>query len=254
MGLFNFLFLSTPSARRATFPTSKPTRKQSYFYPRPPRGGRPTPSKTGRRGGDFYPRPPRGGRREEELAAHHQKLFLSTPSARRATERLRVPRLSSPNFYPRPPRGGRLALARLFVHGMDFYPRPPRGGRPSARFRSPTLCLNFYPRPPRGGRPELYTAGRLFNGISIHALREEGDAMRSTPSSTSSRFLSTPSARRATACENHRTRPECYFYPRPPRGGRQVCLVRHDPVHDISIHALREEGDRRRGSVHLPCA
>ena len=153
MGLFNFLFLSTPSARRATFPTSKPTRKQSYFYPRPPRGGRPTPSKTGRRGGDFYP-------------------------------------------------------------------RPPRGGRPSARFRSPTLCLNFYPRPPRGGRPELYTAGRLFNGISIHALREEGDAMRSTPSSTSSRFLSTPSARRAT---------------------QQTAADLHRVY--ISIHALREEGD-----------
>ena len=125
----------------------------------------------------------------------------------------------------------------------DFYPRPPRGGRPSARFRSPTLCLNFYPRPPRGGRPELYTAGRLFNGISIHALREEGDAMRSTPSSTSSRFLSTPSARRATACENHRTRPECYFYPRPPRGGRRAALRLLHPRRPISIHALREEGD-----------
>ena len=126
------------------------------------------------------------------------------------------------------------------------------------------MCLNFYPRPPRGGRPELYTAGRLFNGISIHALREEGDAMRSTPSSTSSRFLSTPSARRATACENHRTRPECYFYPRPPRGGRLETVKTTitgcyfyprpprggRPLHPammvcslISIHALREEGD-----------
>ena len=181
MGLFNFLFLSTPSARRATFPTSKPTRKQSYFYPRPPRGGRPTPSKTGRRGGDFYP-------------------------------------------------------------------RPPRGGRPSARFRSPTLCLNFYPRPPRGGRPELYTAGRLFNGISIHALREEGDAMRSTPSSTSSRFLSTPSARRATACENHRTRPECYFYPRPPRGGR--------PLKDDGLVAIKKflSTPSARRATSMPCS
>ena len=127
------------------------------------------------------------------------------------------------------------------------------------------MCLNFYPRPPRGGRPELYTAGRLFNGISIHALREEGDAMRSTPSSTSSRFLSTPSARRATACENHRTRPECYFYPRPPRGGRHTAIhfmtsviyfyprpprggrpssgAKTSNFGKISIHALREEGD-----------
>ncbi len=85
MGLFNFLFLCTPSARRATFPTSKPTRKQSYFYPRPPRGGRPTPSKTGRRGGDFYPRPPRGGRPLKDDGLVAIKKFLSTPSARRAT-------------------------------------------------------------------------------------------------------------------------------------------------------------------------
>ena len=130
MGLFNFLFLSTPSARRATFPTSKPTRKQSYFYPRPPRGGRPTPSKTGRRGGDFYPRPPRGGRPLKD--------------------------------------DGLVAIKK---------------------------------------------------------------------------FLSTPSARRATACENHRTRPECYFYPRPPRGGRRAALRLLHPRRPISIHALREEGD-----------
>ena len=174
-----------------------------YFYPRPPRGGRPEfpvrnanreiisihalreegdraglPESAGRK--DFYPRPPRGGRREEELAAHHQKLFLSTPSARRATERLRVPRLSSPNFYPRPPRGGRLALARLFVHGMDFYPRPPRGGRQNSQ--SNNRC--------------------------------------------STGFLSTPSARRATRW--HKQTPDAPndFYPRPPRGGRQ----RHWPT------------------------
>ena len=78
--------------------------------------------------------------------------------------------------------------------------------------------------------------------------------MRSTPSSTSSRFLSTPSARRATACENHRTRPECYFYPRPPRGGRRAALRLLHPRRPISIHALREEGDRsytRRGDFSM---
>ena len=171
-------------------------------------------------------------------------IFLSTPSARRATVG-EVPFTYLVLEFLSTPSARRATGA---IHGgetfqWNFYPRPPRGGRPSARFRSPTLCLNFYPRPPRGGRPELYTAGRLFNGISIHALREEGDAMRSTPSSTSSRFLSTPSARRATACENHRTRPECYFYPRPPRGGRRAALRLLHPRRPISIHALREEGD-----------
>ena len=79
------------------------------------------------------------------------------------------------------------------------------------------------------------------------------------------RFLSTPSARRATVVvrrgvvvdvisihalreegdrqartKNH---PDTDFYPRPPRGGRPV--VDGDRPRDvsISIHALREEGD-----------
>ena len=34
------------------------------------------------------------------------------------------------------------------------------------------------------------------------------------------------------------------FYPRPPRGGRRIWLVSSPPVYHISIHALREEGDR----------
>ena len=174
------------------------------------------------------------------------KLFLSTPSARRATERLRVPRLSSPNFYPRPPRGGRLALARLFVHGMDFYPRPPRGGRqnsqsnnrcstgflstPSARRatrwhkQTPDAPNDFYPRPPRGGRRGRMQRRVRRAGISIHALREEGDrGTGQLQANERGGFLSTPSARRATA------------------DNRKLAKGKI-----ISIHALREEGDNFR--------
>ena len=61
-------FLSTPSARRATPPARWIRRSSRYFYPRPPRGGRPL-------------RP-----------LHPAKIakFLSTPSARRATQRQRA--------------------------------------------------------------------------------------------------------------------------------------------------------------------
>ena len=34
---------------------------------------------------DFYPRPPRGGRQEQLDKEYHRSIFLSTPSARRAT-------------------------------------------------------------------------------------------------------------------------------------------------------------------------
>ena len=39
------------------------------------------------------------------------------------------------------------------------------------------LCSYFYPRPPRGGRPLLPVQRENRHTISIHALREEGDAL-----------------------------------------------------------------------------
>ena len=58
--------------------------------------------------------------------------------------------------------------------------------------------------------------------ISIHALREEGDSQSWKRCSSTTRFLSTPSARRATKAIDDYT----------------MQLI-------ISIHALREEGDTR---------
>ena len=59
-------FLSTPSARRATPPRRTCGRRARYFYPRPPRGGRPTSSSRMRTHTNFYPRPPRGGRQQKQ--------------------------------------------------------------------------------------------------------------------------------------------------------------------------------------------
>ena len=56
--------------------------------------------------------------------------------------------------------------------------------------------------------------------ISIHALREEGDAWSMTSSTSTSNF-----------------------YPRPPRGGRPPNIGQFESIEQISIHALREEGD-----------
>ena len=58
-------------------------------------------------------------------------IFLSTPSARRATLCPEPVALEALDFYPRPPRGGRPAGRRIWHHNRkNFYPRPPRGGRP----------------------------------------------------------------------------------------------------------------------------
>ena len=56
-------------------------------------------------------------------------------------------------------------------------------------------------------------------------------------------FLPTPSARRATSVDARYGSEWQYFYPRPPRGGRLLLFQREDDAHNISIHALREEGD-----------
>ena len=58
------------------------------------------------------------------------------------------------------------------------------------------------------------------------------------------KFLSTPSARRATVRWLLIYTTGRNFYPRPPRGGRHRVLGKDLVAVPISIHALREEGDR----------
>ena len=156
------------------------------------------------------------------LPASTPRIFLSTPSARRATPRSgRMPPLRC-NFYPRPPRGGRpyrqhgrRSSWRISIHALreegdsKTTPRHRRHWQflstPSARRATNTAAVSvtpyndFYPRPPRGGRqPEgLCPKGAVI--ISIHALREEGDLKCASWFHSLSLFLSTPSARRATA-------------------------------------------------------
>ena len=146
--------------------------------------------------------------------------FLSTPSARRATLAAHLLNLGRQNFYPRPPRGGRLKGQKKVVGRYLFLSTPSarratqkgctgwdsqvisihalrEEGDPPQR-RGITARRNFYPRPPRGGRPRLSGVPLRTLEISIHALREEGDRGSLAFRCGRSRFLSTPSARRAT--------------------------------------------------------
>ena len=150
---------------------------------------------------------------------------------------------SSINFYPRPPRGGRLdvSFVGLFEYGISIHALREEGDGPSRSFLPG--CRYFYPRPPRGGRHITPPACAAFAVISIHALREEGDVARCGDSVGNRRFLSTPSARRATGGALQRHTRQDYFYPRPPRGGRLAAMLPPPPFFLISIHALREEGD-----------
>ena len=192
-----------------------------YFYPRPPRGGRPCRTRSGRtRAQDFYPRPPRGGRRTRRRKQPHKRRFLSTPSARRATI-LPSTGSASSRFLSTP--SARRATLDIFIfdagtivflstpsarrathllinrssESENFYPRPPRGGR---RWCSPPRQggAYFYPRPPRGGRRGAGRGRGPACAISIPALREEGDDINEINDHIHKLFLSPPSARRAT--------------------------------------------------------
>ena len=110
--------------------------------------------------------------------------------------------------------------------------------------RSRSTRTNFYPRPPRGGRPCASRPRPRRDCISIHALREEGDEPNRKGVSTMKIFLSTPSARRATTAPCRPYTVPCHFYPRPPRGGRLYLRKSRSDLEAISIHALREEGDK----------
>ena len=190
------LFLSTSSARRTTPATATISplfaisihvlREEDDFVA----------FRVGSLFGYFYPRPPRGGRPPTPYRIPVPTQFLSTSSARRTTansmtigERIKISihvlREEDDNtseskwsihhyFYPRPPRGGRLQTLSQRLSHNHFYPRPPRGGRllrahllhPGVLFLSTssarrttasygnniTIIRNFYPRPPRGGR------------------------------------------------------------------------------------------------------
>ena len=89
--------------------------------------------------------------------------------------------------------------------------------------------VHFYPRPPRGGRLKAKIAGRI-----VEIFLSTPSARRATGGPVlgqrvGKEFLSTPSARRATSPWQHRGECPC-----------------------ISIHALREEGDRR-SSARAAC-
>ena len=148
------------------------------------------------------------------------------------------------NFYPRPPRGGRLVAITRWVAmgGISIHALREEGDAVTSTcplvlhisihalreegdllpLKALRPCGNFYPRPPRGGR-------RLFNCICI-----------SVP-----KFLSTPSARRATVILPPLALEGQQFLSTPSARRATACPCEREPAQQISIHALREEGDSK---------
>ena len=236
----------------------------SNFYPRPPRGGRRAFAE--QFGGQiyFYPRPPRGGR-PAQGSCLKGLLNISIHALREEGDLCSQPNLRCHTyFYPRPPRGGRRCRAFFMTATTNFYPRPPRGGRHAQPEHQPQrLHISIHALREEGDR-RMDRNGPQAGAISIHALREEGDHEPCAQQRKPYRFLSTPSARRATSGARKNTSTYLFLstpsarratsscsssgnlsrFLSTPSARRATLRAQLERQHiPISIHALREEGD-----------
>ena len=212
-------FLSTPSARRATINGQLLLLDLVIsIHALREEGDQVLPVYSSDRG-YFYPRPPRGGRQCNHSKGNTAKQFLSTPSARRATVSV-VDLDETAEFLSTPSARRATWLSslsarrwRISIHALreEGDKRVSPDAPPDCisihalREEGDILILRvglfffyFYPRPPRGGRLTAITRRCSM-----------------------ARFLSTPSARRATVNLLRQPSFSIYFYPRPPRGGRR---------------------------------
>ena len=77
----------------------------------------------------FYPRPPRGGRPLASASNNCFGIFLSTPSARRATDLIEPEAVERKISIHALREEGDSAWPMSTASNGYFYPRPPRGGR-----------------------------------------------------------------------------------------------------------------------------
>ena len=169
-----------------------------YFYPRPPRGGR--PDKHGCNGSSQNISI-HALREEGDLvicSSCRASLFLSTPSARRATALSLVCTEQTYISIHALREEGDLTLILPISFFWIFLSTPSarRATTCSRLRRSSTKFLSTPSARRATKRPLLYA---FMEVISIHALREEGDGLpKNQPALLSN------------------------FYPRPPRGGRPI--------------------------------
>ncbi len=104
---------------------------------------------------DFNPRPPWGGRHSgPQIFSCRAGRFQSTPSVGRAT----------------------IGSSQSVIAATNFNPRPPWGGRQSSLGCSQAVYV-FQSTPSVGRATFLKMVKDEFDGISIHALRGEGDML-----------------------------------------------------------------------------
>ena len=190
-------FLSTPSARRATWSYEQALADYDIsIHALREEGDLPTSTST-----------------------RNPSRFLSTPSARRATHALVLVALGN-QFLSTPSARRATQPRRRFRHRRLISIHALREEGDTSADGSLSLIKRFLSTPSARRATAAQGARRLRFAISIHALREEGDPYMPEVFHDVMKFLSTPSARRATSCRAFFMTATTNFYPRPPRGGR----------------------------------
>ena len=146
------------------------------------------------------------------------------------------------HFNPRPPWGGRLEIMVALIHGLMISIHALRGEGDAIPRLLTVAYINFNPRPPWGGRQGflyLLACNYYFNPrppwggrLLLLSCRPPYDAFQSTPSvGRATTPQSAPS--KCNEISIHALRGEGDFFENVARNG----------TIDISIHALRGEGD-----------
>ncbi len=152
-------------------------------------------------------------------------------------------------FNPRPPWGGRLRMPKRSAPDNRFQSTP-SVGRATLAGRHDYAVFKFQSTPSVGRATRFMSPPVMLISISIHALRGEGDNFRQHLCRVSSPFQSTPSVGRATFDGN----PARYVgqFQSTPSVGRAT-YIRSSTLQEnqISIHALRGEGDMETRAVPL---
>ena len=192
-------FLSTLPARGATPGSRLCRRAEKDFYPRSPRGERPTPSPRRATASPTFlsTLPARGAtafttaqaafaqisihapREGSDFARPHPHPLgdISIHAPREGSDKRQEPAVLLAVISIHAPREGSDGRCRVSFFFVEFLSTLPARGATARCRRAPPILPNFYPRSPRGERPKNERLDRTALWISIHAPREGSDPM-----------------------------------------------------------------------------
>ena len=236
-------FQSTPSVGRATFGTTGMKQQQKIFQSTPSVGRATRHSfKLRLKVGAISIHALRGEGDAVEVSNIETEAISIHALRGEGDCHARHYRVDGRHFNPRPPWGGR-HIARTVRAARPPFQSTPSVGRATSKLNIPPSSLSFQSTPSVGRATHALARYPVFDIISIHALRGEGD--RSFSGCGKCHVdISIHALRGEGDSKNPEFRAFCLSISiHALRGEGDYTLDKEDDPFDISIHALRGEGD-----------